>query len=411
MIGKQNIVRLAIINSHPIQYNAPWFQHLAAEDGIEIKVFYLWDFGVTEKVDTEFNQSIKWDVPLLSGYDWQFVPNVSSRPGTDHFLGLRNPLLFQSVVGFDPDAVLVYGYNFETLLRFILRWKFNRIPLIFRGDSHRLAISGGIKERSKRAIISLIFSQYSAFLCVGKANKRYFQYHRVSQEKLFFAPHSVDNDRFIKGANIIEDQASLWKNELNIPSDQKIILFAGKFEPHKRPLDLLRAFLIANLSNVTLLFVGSGILEETLRAEAEGNQNIRFASFQNQTMMPRIYAVADLVVLPSMQETWGLVVNEAMCLSKPIIVSNKVGCAEDIVRPYKNGLIFTAGDVADLARCLQEAFSDLERLREWGKKSRRIIDEYSYVQATNGLKEALTYLSARRNGRARKALPKGGNDI
>ncbi len=108
-------------------------------------------------------------------------------------------------------------------------------------------------------------------------------------------------------------------------------------------------------------------------------------------MMPRTYAVADVVVLPSygIQETWGLAINEAMCLSRPVIVSTHVGCAQDLVQPGQNGLIFPAGDVSALAGCLQEIFSDDRRLRLWGANSREIVSRYSYVQATEGLRQAL----------------------
>jgi glycosyltransferase involved in cell wall biosynthesis len=107
--------------------------------------------------------------------------------------------------------------------------------------------------------------------------------------------------------------------------------------------------------------------------------------------MPRTYAAADLVVLPSYgsSETWGLAINEAMCMSRPVIASTHVGCAQDLIQPYRNGLVFPAGDVSALATCLKEAFSDRERLQMWGEESRNIVTNYSYQQTTQGLKQAL----------------------
>jgi glycosyltransferase involved in cell wall biosynthesis len=384
--------KIAIITSHPIQYHAPWLQHLANQPGLDIRVFYLWDFGVTEKKDAGFQQVIRWDVPLLSGYDYEFVPNVSADPGTHRFWGLRNPSLVERVTAYNPHAVLLMGYNYASFSRFIWRWG-SRSPLLFRGDSHRIVLKTGIKEAARRMVIAKIFRRFSAFLYVGQANKAYFHYHRVQPEKLFFAPHAVDNERFIAQAEPARREAALWKQELGIPGDHSVILFAGKFEANKRPLDLLHAFIRANLARVTLLLVGAGPLEPELRQQATGFPAIRFAPFQNQSLMPRTYATADVVILPSFAETWGLTINEAMCMARPVIVSSHVGCAEDLVSPNKNGLIFRADDIDDLVACLKEALSDRERLRNWGQASLRRIQDYSYGQTTRGLKAALAHLN------------------
>ncbi|MUG94052.1 glycosyltransferase [Scytonema sp. UIC 10036] len=386
--------KLAIITSHPIQYYAPWFRHLACHADFAIKVFYLWDFGVTHQVDAGFQKSLQWDIPLLTGYDCEFVPNVSSNPGTHHFWGLQNPSLGAQVRVYNPDAVLLMSYNYASIYQYLLNWNTRHAPLLFRGDSHRLLPVSGLKAWARRQFISLIYRRFAACLYVGKANYSYFQYHGVPANHLFFSPHAVDNDRFFAQAEIATQQAVAWKKELGIPEGDAVVLFAGKFEEKKRPLDLLRAFLQAQLSQVSLLFVGSGFLEQNLKLEAAEHRNIYFAPFQNQTLMPRTYAVANLVVLPSygIGETWGLAINEAMCLARPIVTSTHVGCSQDLVYPYRNGLIFPAGDIPALAYSLREAFSDRQRLQQWGENSRYIISQYSYTQTTQGLHQALKYI-------------------
>lgn len=382
--------KLAIITSHPIQYYAPWFRYLASGDRA-IRVFYLWDFGVTQQRDAGFQQAIQWDVPLLEGYDSEFVPNTSPDPGTHHFWGLQNPSLVTQVQSFQPDAVLLMNYNYASLYRFLSCWQADRSPLLFRGDSHRLVPHSGLKARLRRQVISWILQRFAACLYVGKANYDYFRDHQVQPDRLFFSPHAVDNDRFLAQAAVARHQAIAWKQSLGIPAHQAVVLFAGKFEAKKRPLDLLQAFIQANLSQVALLFVGAGPLQAELQTQAAGHPNIYFAPFQNQTLMPRTYAVADLVVLPSYgaQETWGLVINEAMCLQRPAIVSTHVGCGADLIQPGLNGLTFPAGDVAALTQCLRDALSDRQRLQAWGAASAQIIAHYSYTQATQGLQQAL----------------------
>lgn len=200
---------------------------------------------------------------------------------------------------------------------------------------------------------------------------------------------------FFAQSELAKSDATTWRQELGIPENHGTILFAGKFEDKKRPLDLLQAFLQANLSEVSLLFVGAGHLENELRQLSANYPQIKFASFQNQTLMPRTYAVGDLVVLPSYgyEETWGLAINEAMCMSRAVVASTHVGCVQDLIQPYRNGLVFTAGDVSALTSTLKEAFLDRERLKKWGEESRKIIYNYSYSQTTKGLTQALKYLS------------------
>ena len=421
-------MRLAVITSHPIQYHAPWFRFLAAKGlrdhgttgPLDLRVFYLWDGGVTNQLDRGFGVPVKWDIPLLDGYAHEFVPNRSRKPGPGHVSGLNNPTLGARVAAFKPDAILVFGYNYVSHYRFLFSQVARSVPLLFRGDSHRLPggrgqraegrgqRSGGIKEALRRRWIATVFRRFSAFLYVGQANRDYFRYHGVAERQLFFCPHCVDNDRFMAQAEEASRQAALWKVELGIPPTHKVILFAGKFEPKKRPGDLIAAVKLAKLENTTLLMVGNGELEPELRAAALGPAppsqlsafsisafpHIVFAPFQNQTRMPRTYAAADVFVLPSFGrgETWGLAVNEAMCMGRPVIVSDHVGCVQDLVHGHRNGLIFPAGNVPALAAALQEAFAEPRRLRAWGEQSREIIKGYSYEQATKGLLAALEYL-------------------
>jgi len=384
--------KLAIITSHPIQYNAPWFRDLAAQPGIDLQVFYLWDFGVKSTVDPGFQRALTWDIPLLDGYAHQFVPNVSATPGTSHFNGLQNPELSARVRAFDPAAVLLLTYNYASTQRFLWTWRAS--PLIFRGDSHRLVPRRGAKELLRRGALALLMRRFAAFLYVGQANRRYFLHHGVPESRLFFTPHCVDNARFSGQREETSRAAAAWRIELGIAADQAVILYAGKFESKKRVLDLIQAFVRANLADTVLLLVGSGPDEAQVRALAAGNPSIRIAPFQNQLQMPRTYAASDLFVLPSKSpaETWGLAINEAMCLGRAVIVSSLVGCAEDLVHPGENGLIFPAGNVPALAEALREALTDRARLRTWGDESLDIVSRYSYAAATKGLLRALDHL-------------------
>ncbi len=389
--------RLAVVISHPTQYYSPWFRQLATCPELELKVFYLWDFGVTRTQDRSFETSFTWDIPLLEGYEHEFVANVSKEPGTHHFRGLDNPSAVAAVSAWRPDSLLMFGYNYSTHLRLMLSPRLASVAFLFRGDSHELFPSAGFKPRIKRLLRSLIFRRFHRFLAVGQANVGYFRHSGRAQERITIVPHCVDNKRFQMTAPAAEDAAATWKRELGIPENVPVVLFAGKFEEKKRPLDLLRAFLDqegvqsceSSLPSFVLLFVGSGPLEKALRSAAGEflGRSIFFASFQNQTEMPKVYATGDVLVLPShgRGETWGLAVNEAMNLAKPAIVSSHVGCGPDLIIEGETGWIFPAGDVSALQQTLAEALSDRMRLKRMGLQAREYIANYSYERATSAL--------------------------
>jgi glycosyltransferase involved in cell wall biosynthesis len=139
--------------------------------------------------------------------------------------------------------------------------------------------------------------------------------------------------------------------------------------------------------------VGDGPLKETIRRQAErlGLDSVLFLPFQNQSILPAVYAMADVLVLPSLSETWGLVVNEAMNLGCPAIVTERVGCAYELVVPGQTGWVFPTGNPGALRQCVEEALSDPERLHQIGENARRHVLQFSYDGITASLQQALQH--------------------
>lgn len=387
--------RLAVVLSHPTQYYSPWFRWLAQRTAVELRVFYLWEFGVTAKRDRQFGATFKWDVDLLSGYEHEFVPNVAADPGTHHFRGLRNPELTRRLSAWAPHAALLFGYKWESHLRAVAWARWNNVPLLFRGDSHFLG--RGRPSVSTRLPMSLLFRQFDAFLPVGAANADYFKTLGVSAQRLFHAPHSVNATLFDPAHEPHKAAAVELAQRLGIEAGTRIVVYAGKFVPAKQPLQLLEAFLSINAAGTALVFVGDGPDKSALLKRAAGDPRVHFLPFANQSEMPSRYLLGDLFALPSRgyYETWGLAVNEAMHMGVPCLVSDLVGCQRDLVTDGETGWVFEHSGVDTLRTKLAEALNLLSNRSACTEMKSRItqrISGYTYEKTTHGLLTALRSL-------------------
>ena len=386
--------RLAIIATHPIQYNAPWFRLLNERKQIELKVFYTWSQASTGGTfDHGFGKVIEWDIPLLDGYDYKFVDNTSANPGVHHFRGIVNPKLIQEVEEFHPAAVLIIGWSFQSHLKCIMYFH-NKIPVFFRGDSTLLNTQFFLKKTIRTFFLKWIYHHVDIAFYVGLRNKEYFLAHGLKQDELVFTPHAIENERFNDTDKIYQEEAKKWRIKLNIKESDMVFLFAGKLEPKKNPELLIKAFAAIKKPTVHLVLVGNGILEKGIKMKYKGFENLHFMDFQNQSQMPIVYNLSNVFILPSKGpgETWGLAINEAMASSKPVIVSDKCGCAIDLVKEGLNGFIFKSNDVADLENKMKLLISNKSNLGIMGNHSLAIIKKWSFVNICFPIENALSNL-------------------
>lgn len=334
--------RLAIISTHPIQYNAPLFQQLAARENIKIKVFYTWSQAVKEVPDIDFGRKIQWDIPLLQGYNYSIVLNTASKPGNKSFWGIRNDNLVAEIEEWQADAILLFGWNFQSHLN-VIRYFHRKKVILFRGDSNLIDKEGLVKTIIKNTILTLIYRFVDKALFVGTHNKDYFLHFGFKEAQLTFAPHTIDNSFFREFSNLQQNELLSLKERLGLQSARHVFIFVGKFIEKKNPLLLLEAFISAGFTeDIHLVFVGDGKLKEEIKINTDNFPNIHLLPFQNQSNLPVIYRLGDTLVLPSKgpNETWGLVINEAIACGLAVITSNKVGCAPELVKEGKNGFVF-----------------------------------------------------------------------
>lgn len=381
-------MKIGILASHVIQYQAPLFRELCRH--ADVKVYFAHNQTADGQAASGFNVSFEWDVNLLDGYDYAFLKNQSSRPGVDSFFECDTPDIADEIRQGRFDAFLVMGWYLKSYWQAIRACHKYSVPVMVRGDSQLGTSRGYLKQLCKEIIYPLVLRQFDALLYVGQRNMEYLQYYKVSREKMFFSPHCIDNKAFALCAHKARHEQSLKHTE--ITSSQKSVLFVGKFLDRKRPLDLIEALSILRIRGLDVcgVFVGDGPLKNLIQSEAKARDlPTVFLGFLNQSELPSAYASADVMVLPSDgSETWGLVVNEALACGIPVVVSDAVGCAPDLVIEGQTGARYPVGDVVALADAISRALA----VPMFSPFIADRVDTYSVEMAANGVLSAVSWL-------------------
>ena len=386
--------RIAIVVSHPIQYTAPLYRRLAARADVEIKVFFTWHAGDAPIEDRGFRQLVAWDVPLTEGYEFELVRNVAADPGTHRFLGLRNPELVERVTSWQPDVVHVTGWAWLSHMHLLHALYRRGIRTLFFGDSHLLdGNTGGPRWWLKAAVLRQVYSWPSGILVPGSANRAYCERFGVPPEKLHRCPHAIDVGRFAAPQADCEGEAARWRSELQIGADRKVLLYAGKFESKKRPVELMRAVSRLRDAAVLLVLVGGGALQGEIDGLAAAEPSrFRVLPFQNQSRMPIVYRLGDIFVLPSAHgESWGLAVNEALTCGTPVIVSDRVGCAADVV-DTTCGRVFGWNDWAAFERAAMDMLNDRAGLAQMRRAAAARAQHFDVAVTERALLDAVNAL-------------------
>ncbi|MBA4137487.1 MAG: hypothetical protein C0518_09250 [Opitutus sp.] len=347
---------LAILTSHPIQYQAPLWRALA-EAGVKFEVWFLTPHAVEASFDREFGRSFAWDVDLLEGYPHRFLP-IGEGWSMNEFNGVRLTARWRDEFAARGVTHLwVEGWRFREFWNAVRAAHAGGLQVWLRGENNDLVPRGGVRDLARRLALRWLFARIDRFLCIGTSNRRFYQALGVPEAKLASAPYGVDNERFARAAAELQPRRAELRARWNIASAAFVLLFCGKLIAKKRPLDLVAAAQLAAADTARplhLLFAGDGEFADAVRAAlVERRVTGTVIGFLNQSEVPAAYAAADCLVLPSEAwETWGLVVNEALASGLDVLVSDRCGCAEDLARPLGPDHVFPGGDTLALAHAI-----------------------------------------------------------
>jgi len=368
--------RVLAVATHPVQYMTPLFRRMANHPSLDFQVAYCTLRGAEASHDPEFGASIQWDVPVLDGHSWKHVRNRGS--GAESFFGLFNPSLWKLIRNGKYDAVLCFiGYVRASFWIACLASKFSKAAFIFGADATSLAPRDGRnwKIPIKKFLWPRLFRLADQVIVPSSDGRDFMCSLGIPGDHVSLTGDCVDNDWWMAQSQLV-DRAAV-RASWGVSPDDAVIVFSAKLQSWKRPLDLLRAFAKADLPNAHLLFAGSGPLLPQLQSEAASlgmASRVRFLGFVNQSQLPAVYTAADLLILPSEFEPFGLVVNEAMCCGCAVAASDRCGAARDLVAPVSPELVFRCGDIDALAELIGEAAGDPGRLKDLGRAA------FAYVQ-------------------------------
>jgi glycosyltransferase involved in cell wall biosynthesis len=387
--------KLAYFLSHPIQYFSPLLQELSQATGLE--VYYFSEAGSAGKTDRGFGKNIQWDTPLLQGYDYKFLPNLSRSAHLDnHFLDAVNPGVIGALWKTRAPVVIVNGWTYSSTLMTIFFGRLFGKKIWLRAEN---PLNQELGKRPAVRLLKRLFLKHLLFrffvskcLYIGRESRAFFEYYGVKAHRLVYTPYAVENERFSARFAELRNDLPGVRARLGLPGDKKIILFCGKYIPKKRPMDLLKAYQRLEDQGYALVMVGEGECRQEMEKYIRDNQlvDVYLTGFVNQSNIPLYYAITDVFVMCSGEgETWGLSVNEAMNFEKPVIVSRICGCCEDLVKDGDNGFSFEMGDIPALAECLQKTLNNETFLRSAGRRSGEIIQNYSTGRIVSNMIAAL----------------------
>ncbi len=387
--------RVAIVASHVIQYQDPFFRLLASAPDIDLTVLYCSQAGAVTYRDADMASTLRWDLELLSGYSHRFLFNLSgdsNRGWTRHL----NPGIVTALVRGRYDMVIfMLGWGSITAMAGILSCRLAGIPFFLYGDSSFPPPETSLRSRIRARLLGALFRRTTGFMISGVLNGEYYRHYGADPAHFFLLPWAVENERFVKSAEFTEGERERMRAELGIGSGQVVFVYSAKLVERKDPMTLLRAFeQMPGRDRAALLFIGDGSLRAPLEDYARTHElsGVHFSGFVNQTNLPRHYSLSDVFVLPSLYEPRGAVVNEAMACGLPLIVTDRCGSIGDIVQQGDNALIYHAGDPSALAQAMRWMVEHPAERASMAERSRSIISTWTYARGVEGIRSALRWL-------------------
>jgi glycosyltransferase involved in cell wall biosynthesis len=378
--------RLVILTEIISPYRIPLFNSLAQQPEVDLHVIFLAETDPALRQWQVYKDEIR--------FSYQVLPSWRKRFGKYNFL--LNSGVASALAKSIPDVILCGGYNYAASWQSLLWARLHGIPFYLWSESNAKDLRRG------HAVVEFLKSHFlrrcSGFIVPGVAAQEYLQADkRINGEVIFRAPNAVDNELFAAAADSARRDAATHRRTIVLP--RHYFLFAGRLVREKGVFELLSAYAKLDESirqQVGLVFVGDGVSRRQLEQQAASISPgvIRFAGFAQREQLAIYYALAEILVLPTYADTWGLVVNEAMACGLPVILSRAAGCATELVRDNWNGLLVLPRDVSSLTLAMQTLAAQPDLCATMGANSAQHILHYSPEEWSRGISQITAKVGA-----------------
>jgi len=372
--------RVLLIHNYLTPYRVPFFAELARR--FDLDVWILGDISKLREWKGETQNQ---------AFNYRNLPQRTIGFGSRYISLVVNPTLRRELNKGTYEAIIVCGW--DTPAAFYTAWwtRRNAVPLVLWAGS--TPAEDTLLRRVTRTAVSRLVRAADAWTAYGSRAGRYLVSLGADDERIFHAYNTVDIPYFQQQSAHFRKEIGELKDQLAITTPF-VIMFCGNLVPLKGLPDLLNAFhqLHNERGDVTLLIVGSGEHQheyQSLAATLAIDGRVHFTGYVPPEDLPRYYATADLLCLPSHSEVWGLVVNEALACGVPAAVSSAAGASEDLITHGRNGYIFPRGDIHALAEILRSYFADSTDREAMRRRAADSIQPYTIPAMADAFERAV----------------------
>ena len=375
-------LRVAAIFEIPTPYRQPIFEKIVEREDLKVDFYFL----------SRAQQDRYWDTNLFQELPAVFLPGKQICFKGYHTVYINFHVKKVLSKG-KYDLFVLNGYA-QPALFFLLRycWK-NSVPYVMVTESHLGKKRSPFLRLLKDAYVRKVYQRSKANLVMGSASKEYVISYGAPKDKIYDFPNTIDGPTYSSLIIKERDRKEQLKIEFNI-QNEKVVLFVGTLNKRKGVHHLVEAFqqIIKRHPDVCLLLAGTGSMEQELRTLTNLNaleKKIIFTGFVQPKNLSKVYAVADIFVLPSIEEPFGAVICEAMAAGLPIIATRTVGAAADFVHHEENGMIVSPAKVEDLIDAMDKLLINDQKRKEMGNRSREIMQLWTHSRLEQSFLDAV----------------------
>lgn len=388
--------KVALIHNIIAPQRVPFFERLSSHPSIDLFVYFC-SKTVKERKDV-------WDIPMSDKFDYSVLSGITLESYSIIYLIYHiNPYIIPKLIKEKYDAVIIGGCSDFTTQAAFITSKLLKTPIILWSEGIKSSQwPGGIKSAQSllvKAVSPLrkyITRKVDAIVVPGTMSRDFYIGEGAQPEKVFIAPDALDNEMFTQQSSKFKKEKESIKRELGI-RNKKVILYVGQLIERKGVRYLIEAYdeLKKDYGDACLVIIGDGPLRNELEGICvkENIKDVHFTGNKSQIELPKYYSIADFFVLPTLEDIWGLVVNEAMACGLPVISTKAAGCAVDLIIPGENGFIVDEANADQLCSAMKKVILDEALARKMGNKSVEVIgSRYTLEEMVNGFVSAIEYV-------------------